>query len=188
VRVYSFGLKAQDIIIMSFGKQPNSAYAKTFNSQSSYHSTATVSKWRHTLYENNVTLMPANNNANVYITNDLIVAGSLNNPSDIKLKENIIPIDPDRINNIMKLIPKQYNYKKDANKKIHYGFIAQEMEELIPELVSNINVNDNENENETENETVEEIKTINYLELIPLLVMKIQELENKINLLTQPLI
>ena len=169
---------------MSFGKQPNSAYAKTFISHSSSPSTSLLSKWRHTLYENNVTLIPAHNNANVYITNDLIVAGSLNNPSDIKLKENIISIDPDRINNIMKLIPKQYNYKKDANKKIHYGFIAQEMEELIPELVSIINVNENENENET----VEEIKTINYLELIPLLVMKIQELENKINLLTQPLI
>ncbi len=57
------------------------------------------------------------------------------------------------------------------------------MEELIPELVSNFKKPkiENENENENENEYENEYKLINYLELIPLLIIKIQELEGKIN-------
>ena len=153
------------------------SFAKTFNHNNNIKTNIKLSNWKHTIYENNITLIPTNDSANVYITNDLIIGGSLNNPSDIKLKENIKPIDPEYINNIMKINPKQYNYKNDVNKKIHYGIIAQDLEELMPELVSNFKINENEKENEKENE----FKMINYLELIPLLIIKIQELENKIN-------
>ena len=127
------------------------SFAKTFNHNNNIKTNIKLSNWKHTIYENNITLIPTNDSANVYITNDLIIGGSLNNPSDIKLKENIKPIDPE--------------------------YIAQDLEELMPELVSNFKINENENENEKENE----FKMINYLELIPLLIIKIQELENKIN-------
>jgi hypothetical protein len=109
---------------------------------------------------------------NVHILGDLTVDGAFINPSDLKLKENISEIDIGAIDEkLMTLVPKQYNMKKDivdgdGEKKIHYGFIAQELETLFPELVI-----DNHATN---------TKSVNYIELIPMLLLKIQHLQQQI--------
>jgi len=108
---------------------------------------------------------PANKNTPIYIANDLYVNGSIYNPSDKILKENIESIEEKKIKEFKNLEPKVFNYKHDPSKK-HYGFIAQEMEEIYPELVKDSFLG---------------YKTINYMELIPLLVLKINEMQKEIN-------
>ena len=53
--------------------------------------------------------------------------------SDISLKENIEPL-PSQLNNIMALKPSEFDYKDGSGHQI--GFIAQEMQEVYPDVVS----------------------------------------------------
>lgn len=158
------------------GRQPNNtAYIKTFvrnnPSQLWKVSTYTDTNINHVLTPTSV------NYNNVYIPGNLYVDGSIINPSDIHLKENIEEIDIVKTNKIMNLKSSQFTFKSDSSHKIHYGFIAQDFENEFPELVS-IKPDNN----------MKNIKAINYLEIIPLLVDKIQlmqkeidELKNKLN-------
>jgi hypothetical protein len=93
---------------------------------------------------------------------DITYYGSLNNASDISLKENIQSFDEG--DNLLKLNPVIFNYKHDDTKKQHYGFIAQELEHEFPELVK---------------ETDDNVKIINTIELIPILVNKIQKMQKE---------
>lgn len=152
------------------GKQPNnSAYIKNFVYG------APVSLWkiiRYTIGSISVNaLTPASENYdNVYIPGDLYVDGSIINPSDIHLKENIENIDTDTTNKLLNLCVSQFNFKNDPTKKTHYGFIAQEFEKEYSELVTIKPDN-----------TYANIKAINYIEVIPLLVNKIQLMQEEIN-------
>lgn len=109
---------------------------------------------------------PADKIRPVYINSDLYVNGSIYNTSDAILKENVVSISEDKLNNVLKLKPMEYNFKTDTNQKIHYGFIAQDVEPLFPELIiKNINGH----------------KTINYIEFIPLLISKVQNMQKEID-------
>ena len=99
---------------------------------------------------------------------DITYYGSLNNASDVSLKENIKSFDEG--DNILKLNPVIFNYTHDPTKKQHYGFIAQEFEQEFPELVK---------------ETDDHIKTINTIELIPVLVQQLQQMQLEIDNLTK---
>lgn len=162
------------MISISFsGKQPNyTAYVKTFSSSSSL-STNTNTTWTNTTLNNQSVITPSNSTTSVYIKNDLIVGGSINNPSDLKLKENIEELNLSLCNDLLKLEPKQYTYKADINKKIRYGLIAQELEAFFPNLVTNVII-------EEEGE-IEEHKVVNYIELIPFLIVKIKDLQNQLD-------
>ena len=66
---------------------------------------------------------------------DINYSGSLNGPSDIRLKQDIIDLDVG-INEICKLNPVKFKYKTDLERE-HYGFIAQDVEKVFPKnLVS----------------------------------------------------
>ena len=66
----------------------------------------------------------------------------------------------------MKLNPKQYDWKKDNRKDI--GFIAQEVEEVIPEIVK-------------DNEWFDDkIKTMDYEKLTAVLIKAVQEQQKQI--------
>ena len=103
--------------------------------------------------------------------------------SDIKLKENIKNIDTILLNHLITLKPVSYNYKiptinsypstdtgrvlknliaidSSLYSKKHYGFIAQDMETLFPELVYT---------------DKEGIKSIDYISLIPIIIKTLQE-------------
>ncbi len=84
--------------------------------------------------------------------------------SDIRLKNTIEELGDNDLDKLNKLVPKSYNFKNDNIK--HFGFIAQEVEKIFPNLVS------------TDNDGM---KSINYLEMIPLLLHKINHLERKID-------
>ena len=107
---------------------------------------------------------------NVYIPGNLYVDGVITNPSDIHLKQNITNIDSDVSNRIMNINPTQFTFKSDSKQHVHYGFVAQDFEKEFPELVSIKPDKDMAN-----------LKAINYLEIIPLLVSKIQMMQKEID-------
>jgi len=117
-------------------------------------------------------ITPANTSTGVYINQNLYVGGSITNPSDMKLKENVVPLSDDYCDNILKITPIQYNLIKDPKKTTFFGVSAQEIEEYFPELVVT-NVNNGPQH--------ESFKSIKYLELIPILITKIQNMQKKID-------
>jgi hypothetical protein len=62
--------------------------------------------------------------------------GGWTHSSDKRLKENIAPISEKVLNKALKLTGVRYNFINEPEKKWHIGFIAQEVEELFPELVN----------------------------------------------------
>jgi hypothetical protein len=155
-----------------FGKQPNrTAYVKLFPEANLSSLSSTF--WDIVSYEGENVLSSTVTNANVLITGNLTVLGNWNNPSDQRLKENIEDLTLTSANDITKIIPKKYNYKSDEGKREHFGVIAQELEEFFPNLVDNLTY-------ETDGK-VEEHKVVNYIELIPLLLVKIKDLQKQID-------
>ena len=153
------------------GKQPNpSAYIKNFVLGSS------ASLWKTITYTTTdgselLVICPSSNTYNnLYIPGNLYVDGNIINPSDINLKENIQLIDIEQTNKLMNLRPSQFTFKEDTSHDIHYGFIAQEFESEYPELVTI-----------KPDKTKKNIKAINYLEIIPLLVSKIQIMQKELD-------
>jgi len=126
------------------GRQPNqTSYIKNFNDGSD------PSLWTLQKYNYNGTtklvIIPASVRIdNVYIPGDLFVDGSIVNPSDINLKDNIVEISSELTNNLINLKPVQYTYKPDTSNSA-------------------------------------QIKAINYLEIIPLLVGKLQKMQTEID-------
>jgi hypothetical protein len=152
------------------GKIPNTtAYVKQF-----YLGTP-AALWVGFPYYDGINVIPTITTAsktydNVYIPGNLYVDGTIYNPSDIHLKENITDINCVMNDKIMNIKPSQFTFKSDSTQHIHYGFIAQDFENEFPELVSVKPDKDMAN-----------IKAINYLEIIPLLVSKIQTMQKEID-------
>lgn len=70
--------------------------------------------------------------------NDISVSGSLITFSDIRIKTNIIDINDDNaLQQILNIEPKIYNYidKEERGNDTVYGFIAQQIQEVIPHAV-----------------------------------------------------
>ena len=105
-----------------------------------------------------------------HATDDVVAYSTT--PSDEKLKTNIKDIDYG-LDTILKLKPKQYDWKKDNRHDI--GFIAQDVEEVIPEIVK-------------DNEWFDDkIKTMDYEKLTAVLIKAVQEQQQQINELKEKL-
>ena len=165
------------------GRQPNTtSYIKQFLS-----TTSTVS-WIYKTINSIKYITPSTKNdvflpQNATVEGNLTVDGVIINPSDISLKENINNLTDIFCDNILKIVPKIYNYKKDENKKKRYGIIAQELEEYFPELVisqPDMYVNDNEYDKCCIINT-KIIKSVNYLELIPIIIVKMKKMQTEID-------
>jgi hypothetical protein len=99
-----------------------------------------------------------------------VSASSYYNSSDRRLKENIRPLDKNQaLQTLQKLQGVEYNWKKDPEKLKNYGCIAQDVQEVLPELVSC--------------DPKDESLKMNYIGLIPLLLESIKELTNKVDTL-----
>lgn len=81
-------------------------------------------------------------------------------PSSKVFKDNIQAIDPNYASKIYELTPVKFNYKKQGGKS-HLGFIAEDVDAYLPELV----VHNNDGE----------VYTIDYISLIPLLLHEIKQ-------------
>jgi hypothetical protein len=152
----------------SNGRQPlNTSYIKTFVDGFS------GMLWKQMIYSkpiNPTLVLTPVSTKNVYIPGDLYIDGNIIHSSDRILKSDIEEIDHSVTNKLMNLFVKRFTYKSDPQKKVHYGFIAQEFEEVYNELI------------ETKpDETYNNLKGINYLEIIPLLVDKVQMMQKEID-------
>jgi hypothetical protein len=154
------------------------AIVKTYNNQSFQNTW----KYKKISGTNDFTLYPIkyDKTLNVIIPHDLTVYGTIYGtlyvPSDLMLKNNVenLSIDTTLIQKLMELKPKKYTYKGDKEQKEHVGFIAQDVSELFPNLVGNIVGTD--------------IKTVNYIEFIPILLLKIKDLQAQIDILNNKII
>jgi len=150
-------------------RQPNrSSYVKLFP-----ETISGIVNWIYKTINGIKYITPSTNNS-VYLPADLVVMGTITNPSDIKLKQNISDLSNDFCDNILKITPKKYNFIHDKNIKEHYGIIAQELETIFPKLVINSEI-------DILNNDVVEIKTVNYLELIPIMIAKMKVMQNEID-------
>jgi hypothetical protein len=140
----------------SFGKlQGTSIFVKTF--PTSNNSSTTFIPFTPNISSNSIQC-----NYNTIFEKDVTVNGTFTNSSDAKLKTNVKMIYSTEADKLMETNPVTYQFKSDnlvENIDNHYGFIAQELEQLYPNLVEH-----NQDLN---------CKTINYLELIPLIICAI---------------
>ena len=118
-----------------------------------------------------------------YFDGNVIVSGTLTTStlttaSDLRLKTNISSIDKQHTSSIYLLNPIAYNFKQDTvhlyydakseeMENIHYGLIAQEVQKYFPNLVYE-NLKDG-------------YLSVNYVELIPLLISSIQEVKSELD-------
>jgi len=124
-----------------------------------------------------VYLTPTYNKSSLYIEGDLVVKGTIygeiNTPSDIRLEKNIENIDLTLVDRLLQIEPKQYTLNSDKNDKTHFGVIAQDLEKQFPNLVTSTFCENNN--------IMGEYKAVNYIELIPLLLAKVQDLQKQID-------
>ena len=107
-----------------------------------------------------------NNNVGVYMASD---GNSMTSTSDERLKTEIESLD-DPTEKLMQLKPCTYKWKTQEDDKKHVGFIAQEVEKVLPELV-----------NETTYPNGDSYKGVATSDLIPYLIKSIQERQLRIN-------
>jgi len=95
---------------------------------------------------------------------------SITSLSDERLKENIKPLETG-LDEIMKLKPKTFDWKEGegSGKKNLSGFIAQEVETVLPDLIA-----------EFKHDELDDAKSIKIADMIPTLVKAIQELKAEI--------
>ena len=153
------------------GRQPNNtAYIKNFIEQPQ------INLWKVASYQKmdgsvKSVITPSSDKSNsLYIPGDIFYDGSLIGISDINLKKDISLIQVDTTDKLMNLKPSSFIFKDDSSNRLHYGFIAQELENEYPELVQY-----------NPNKMYNNLKSVNYLEIIPLLVNKIQLMQKEIN-------
>ena len=128
---------------------------------------------------------PGQTNLAGFFNGDVYISGAFG-PSDINLKENIDTI-VDALSIIKQLKPKSFDYKHSSYPSMNlpngkqFGLIAQEVETVIPELISN-------NTQPAKLDSVGNVivpavnfKGLEYQQLIPFLIKAIQEQQNTIN-------
>ena len=135
-------------------------------------------KYSYAMPNNSLGLYAGYFNGPVYVTSSL-TAQSFVTSSDARLKQNIENINLREAESaILRLRPVSYYFKQSVDsflcmedlntkalEKQHYGLIAQEVKEVLPDLVY---------------EKEGDYMAVNYIELIPLLIKEIQKLSAEV--------
>ena len=100
-------------------------------------------------------------NGDATVSNDLTVNGDVTVSSDARLKANIVSLGA-TLSKLLNIDGKTYTVKKNGAQKI--GVLAQDIQEVFPELVSEDN---------------EGMLSVNYQGLIPVLINALKEQEQK---------
>ena len=114
--------------------------------------------------DNNILFRPGGTTTvNFEPNGDAIFNGDVKVTSDKRLKSNIISLGS-TLTKLLQIDGKSYTMKKDESEKQKIGLLAQDIEKVFPELVSESNG----------------IKSINYQGLVPVLINALKEQEEKI--------
>jgi hypothetical protein len=108
-------------------------------------------------------------NGDTTVSNDLnvkgnVTVGDVSVLSDARLKANIISLGS-TLAKLLQIDGKSYTMKKDENKKQKIGVLAQDIEKVFPELVSESNG----------------VKSVNYQGLVPVLINALKEQQAEID-------
>jgi len=125
-----------------------------------------------------------------YFSGNVTITGVLTNPSDRRLKKDIVPLESalDKLSSL-KIYTYQYaargKYKNlNLAKGKQFGFMAQELEQVFPSLVQENQVHDvivlNDDGTEKTLEGGAEFKTVNHIGMVPILTKAIQEQQDMI--------
>ena len=98
-----------------------------------------------------------------------IVAYSSTVSSDERLKTNIVDTEYG-LDHILKLESKEFDWKEKLNGRHDIGFIAQQVQEVVPELVKEVDGLNGEDPH----------LTVDYAKVVPILVNAIKELKSEI--------
>jgi hypothetical protein len=91
--------------------------------------------------------------------------------SDLRVKENILAVpEQESLDKLMQLNIKSYNYTFDSEKKPHTGVIAQEIAEVLPEVVQVEKKGD-----------IEDFHSVHYAGLVPHLVNAVKQLKKELD-------
>lgn len=128
-----------------------------------------------------------------YFNGNVYVAGTVTSTSDASKKKNVEELTG-ALDIIDQLEPKKYDYIDDSDLSLptekQYGFLAQDLEKVLPELVKDVETfappaqaADGEEGEYGDPEITGTIKSVNYIALIPVLVEAIQEQQAEIDAL-----
>lgn len=127
----------------------------------------------------------------LYADANIAYYGALYSLSDKKFKKNIESLKP-VMGDLMKLQARHYEVTTPSDKKAgnpsyesQYGFVAQELEEVFPDLVQEITPpsHSKPGADNPELHDPESIKAVKYMEMIPLLLKGLQEQQTEIEAL-----
>jgi len=102
--------------------------------------------------------------------------GNYASVSDRRLKRNITPLNHGALEDINKMRPVSYVFENQVGDEKTYGLIAQELKEIMPDIVQEIDLQN------------ESTLAISYSELIPVLIKGMQEQQLIINELKKSVI
>jgi len=125
----------------------------------------------------NVGIGTANPTHKLHVNGNLAITGQIVHPSDERLKEGISPLS-NALDIIESIEPKKYHYKSNYSKQFNlptkqqYGLLAQDVEQILPELVQDKVIVAADGS---------EYKGLNYEQLIPILIGAIREQQNQID-------
>jgi hypothetical protein len=97
------------------------------------------------------------------LTTGTMQAGNFNTTSDIKLKENVVTLE-NSLDKIKAMRGVSFDWKDSGKSAI--GLIAQEVEQVLPELV--------------EHNEEDDVKTVSYANIVAVLIEAVKELKNEI--------
>ncbi|MEO1414485.1 MAG: tail fiber domain-containing protein [Bacteroidota bacterium] len=122
-----------------------------------------------------------------FFSGDLVYTGALQGPSDRKLKRNIKE-ESGNLERLMQLNTYTYSFKTDEYDYMglptepQHGLIAQELEKVYPELVKEYAapiLRLNEEETDIVQDGVMYYKSVNYTNLVPVLIGAIKEMQTQ---------
>jgi len=102
----------------------------------------------------------------IYVTANGIASGDFNDTSDISLKKNVRNFDKTGLEIVKDIKPRVFDWKQEDKGSNIFGFIAQELEEVMPTAVIQ-----------------GDVKSINVTSIVSVLVHSVQELKRELDAL-----
>jgi hypothetical protein len=124
-------------------------------------------------FADNVGIANTAPNAELDVIGDIEYTGTITDVSDRRLKENFKPIDHP-LARLRKITGFSYNMKDDPKMKREYGVIAQDVQEVFPEMVSVVDVENG-------------YLGVSYIQLVPVLLEALKEQQIEIETLKNQL-
>ncbi|MEM6718462.1 MAG: tail fiber domain-containing protein [Bacteroidota bacterium] len=121
-----------------------------------------------------------------YFDGNVTVVGGTFTASDERLKENI-KAEENVLEKLNQLETVTYTFKENENlnlpSQLQHGFLAQNIEEVFPELVTTINKPVFDKKDRTKQVSTFEYKAVNYTGLISVLASSLKDMNNKMTVL-----